>query len=1097
MRKDKVDVVRRTLLKTMGGAVLASAFPDVLRVSAAQRSPQEQRPRARIAVFWEAGFPEINGCGITSFPMYQALAAFDVTYLSEAELIARLNAESFDLLITPYGSAFPKRAWPTLLRYFRGGGNWLNLGGSPVTTPVIREGTEWRVENQQATYHKRLGITQSFPVKGSEIASYESAGAFGKSDALVSDLKATEVYELYVRFSSTSDTPDESGSDGPREAVLYPLAFGLNQQQHRVAAPLIQIDRLQGDFAGGRWVLANFSGSISEAAIRALAKRAAQGVIQFLVHSDFACYREDELPSFTVTVQRPLGNLEKIVRGGCRLAVRNSAHQLVSLLTVELAACGGERTGDCRLMTGAGAISATKKLAPGCYNVEARLSLNPTTDGADYELTYLTGFWIYDDALLTHRKRLTVDSHSFYREGEVYPVTGTTYMASDVHRKFLFEPNPFIWAKDFREMKAAGINMVRTGIWTGWKKYMPEVGKVNEVALRALDAFLLTAHQHDIPVIFNFFAFLPETWGGENAYLDPRSVQAQQQFIATFAQRYAHVDDLMWDLINEPSFCSPKYLWSCRPNYDDHEKAAWQKWLQERYPFPSEEERATHLQQLWRTTSDDALELPRLEDFDSVNIHNARQPLKTLDYRLFAQDMFARWVRAMTEAIRSNGNKQQLITVGQDEGGTGDSPSPQFFGAAVDFTSLHNWWNNDELVWDSVVMKARAKASLVEETGAMFYEQMDGGAWRTEEQVRNLVERKLAISFGANGAGFIEWIWNANCYMDSDNEAAIGFHRVDQTMKPELEPFLAISKFMAKHGPRLRSRQDDPVLMVIPHSQMFAPRSFAMEATRKCVRVMNYQCRTSLGAVSEYMLDQSDTKAKLIVVPAPRVLTQKCWEALLASADRGATVVISGCLDTDEHWLRVERGKDFGWVAETKPVSESEFIEIANRRYHVRYDGDKIQRLEKAVVNGEATTRVLVQAHGAGRIVWSPLPLETGASLDPLVAFYRFALTRAAVSSGFRVFPDDPSVLVLPALFADVALYTLVSESDRDTLLRLLHLETKTAFSLTVRAGRTALVLIDRKTGKVIDATAPTAIGPKPVHRATSREPRNYRTEEQ
>jgi len=44
---------------------------------------------------------------------------------------------------------------------------------------------------------------------------------------------------------------------------------------------------------------------------------------------------------------------------------------------------------------------------------------------------------------------------------------------------------------------------------------MPQPGKVDEAVLRAFDAFLLTAHQYDIPVIFTFFAFLPETWGGE------------------------------------------------------------------------------------------------------------------------------------------------------------------------------------------------------------------------------------------------------------------------------------------------------------------------------------------------------------------------------------------------------------------------------------------------------------------------------------------------------------------------------------------------------------------------------------------------------
>ena len=95
--------------------------------------------------------------------------------------------------------------------------------------------------------------------------------------------------------------------------------------------------------------------------------------------------------------------------------------------------------------------------------------------------------------------------------------------------------------KDFSAIKEVGVNLVRTGIWTAWKKYMTEPGKVDEGTLRAFDAFLLTAHKYDIPVIFTFFAFLPETWVGANAYLDPHAFQAQQQFISAFTNRCRHV----------------------------------------------------------------------------------------------------------------------------------------------------------------------------------------------------------------------------------------------------------------------------------------------------------------------------------------------------------------------------------------------------------------------------------------------------------------------------------------------------------------------------------------------------------------------------
>lgn len=1014
---------------------MASALPDVLL------GAQSQGPS--VAVFWDPKFPGVQDCGVTQESLQQSLSGFAVSFLGERDLIAQLNTSSFDLLITPYGSAFPKRAWNAILKYLRAGGNWLNLGGVPLTRPVVRPGTEWRAESHQTTYHKQLGITHSFPVRGDTVSTYEAAHDFKRG------LKAEEIYELYVRLSSSNNEPDEAGSDGPHEGIVRPLILGLNRDRRPIAAPVIQIDRLLADFTRGRWVFANFTGTLDAGAVRVLAETAAQGASRLELKSDFACYRPGEIPSLSVRLTRPKGDLEKLASRNCSVEIRDSSDQIVSGFNLTLDVENTAATASAKLPD-------TTKLAPGLYKVHARTTLNSR------ELTHTNGFWIYDEALMTRGKPLTVDKHFFYRDGKVFPVTGTTYMASDVHRRFLLDPNPGIWDNDFREMKEAGVNMVRTGVWTGWKKYMTEAGKMNEAPLRAFDAFLLTAHKYDIPVIFTFFAFLPETWGGENAYLDPRSIKAQQQFISAFTERCGHVDDVIWDFINEPSFGSYKYIWSCRPNYDAHEKAAWKKWLRERYPAAADEEHASHLQQLWRTTSDDLLELPKLQDFESVHLIDERLPLKTLDYRLFAQEMFIRWVRQMTIAIKSNGNAKQLITVGQDENGLGDSPNPQFFAREIDFTSLHNWWNNDDLVWDSVLAKTPSKMSLMEETGVMFYERSDGGgSFRSEEEVSRLLERKMALSFAADGSGFIEWIWNTNPYMNSTNEVGIGFHRVDGTAKPELQPFLKIAKFMAQHGQRLRERASEPVAMVIPHSQMFSPRSFAFEATRKCVRAMYYHCGVPMQAISEYTLEQYAGQAKLIIVPAPRVLTDKCWETLLAEIRRGATVAISGPIDDDDHWLPVERSNLFGARARTVPIAESEAITIGAREYVVRYDGEKMQRIEKALV-AKSPARAIVQPYGLGRVVWSPLPLEVGDSMTAIVGFYRLALALARVAPVFTATPHTPAVLILPSVFRDFVLYTFVSEAARDSRMTVTHLETRKRFNVLVPAGRTAMVLIDR-----------------------------------
>jgi len=61
-----------------------------------------------------------------------------------------------------------------------------------------------------------------------------------------------------------------------------------------------------------------------------------------------------------------------------------------------------------------------------------------------------------------------------------------------------------------------------------------------------------------------------------------------------------------------------------------------------------------------------------------------------------------------------------------------------------------------------------------------------------------------------------------------------------------------------------------------------------------------------------------------------------------------------------------------------------------------------------------------------------------------------------------------PSVLVLPSVFRNVVLYTLISETDRDKMIQVTHLETRTRIPVLVPADRTGMVLIDRKSGKIL-----------------------------
>ena len=822
--------------------------------------------RIRVAVLFEPDFPTIDAPPVRRDALGAWLDGLEVTWLGAGDLAA-LFPDRFDVFLSPYGSAFPGDGWPALLVYLGAGGNWVNLGGVPCAVSVARAGGGWRAEPRQTEKPHRLGITLACAVDTAGVKAWRPNDALPWTSALAAGFGAATVWELYYRLSSVSDTPDESGSAGPMEAVVAPLVSGCDAAGRALAAPLVMVDRLEGEFAGGRWVFATTEDAIGPATVRALVQAASLGACRLEVRPTLACYREGERAAVTVSY-----------RGFPREAEPLTATSRITVFDdrgARLARSDVVLSGTTALATAAAELGASlpDPLPPGLYRVEAALA---RPGERPVELRATTGFWVWDEALLAGGAPLVAGEDGFTRGGVPYPVTGTTYMASDVHRKFLLLPNPWLWDRDFAEMKRTGINLVRTGIWTGWRVLMPGVGAFREDALRSLDAFLLTARRHDVPVIFTLFAFLPETWGGENAYLDPHAVEAQRAFVTAIAGRYGRMNDLLWDLINEPSFCNKDHLWSCRPNYDRFEREAWSAWIADRHPSAADRE---------------GLDLPTLDDFKPGS--NADE--RVLEYRLFAQATFPRWVRQMRDALRTNGNPRQLVTVGQDEAGTNDSPNNLFLAADVDFTCVHNWWLNDALVWDGVMMKASGKMNLVEETGVMFSGRPAGIEPRWEEYARNLLERKMAISV-AQSAGFVEWVWNSNCYMDSDNEAAIGLLRADASAKPELEALRGIAAFASAAAPRLVGRESEPVLMVVPHSNMFSPQNTATDETRRAVRALVYGCHVGVSAVSEYALEPGMPAPRLAVVPTESLLRPEAQETVSAWT-RGGTPVVMGPAD--------------------------------------------------------------------------------------------------------------------------------------------------------------------------------------------------------
>src|SRR5438552_4787241 len=190
----------------------------------------------------------------------------------------------------------------------------------------------------------------------------------------------------------------------------------------------------------------------------------------------------------------------------------------------------------------------------GLYVLEAQL-----LDGDTVRARYHSGFWIRDEAYLRSGPRLTVNKDYFERDGKPFAVIGTTYMSAEAQRLYFEYPNVYLWNQELGEIQTAGLNMLRTGWWTGWDKFCNENGEPYEWTLRTLEAYLMTARKHDLPVQFNFFAFLPDVLGGVNPYLDQEAVRRQRTLITSVVARFRDVPFLAWAFINEPSIS--QHLW--------------------------------------------------------------------------------------------------------------------------------------------------------------------------------------------------------------------------------------------------------------------------------------------------------------------------------------------------------------------------------------------------------------------------------------------------------------------------------------------------------------------------------------------------------
>jgi hypothetical protein len=997
---------------------------------------------AKTVVFWQPGFPTVASEPVDRSCLEKALEGQAPVFADEAALSTPETLANAGLLVLPYGSTVPVEGWESIKRFLDGGGNLLILGGQPLRVPVNLEDGKYVPGQPQDTYSRMLGFRNTYEVPVASDARFQ--WRFGYTWLPKVEVHARRFFAVEGRLNGMGYMADASG-------IL-------------VAAPEIVSDQLaegaENRIRGSRVVALDFepepgyleSGDGREL-IRQAAEYASAGAASVSIETLFSVFRPGEPPVLSVHVRFPQ---KQSPRTALKAEVKVQIFsEKESIAKFEIPVAG---EADATLE-----VPFHQQLPAGFYSVSAIYWL----DGHAREF-YQNGFLVAEHSTLAAGPVLGVRGDFLTMDGQPFLPVGTNYFTTEENGWDFSGPrNAWIWDKDFAEMAAHDMTLVRTGVWMPNGKFIdPSTGGASERFLRNLEAFLACAHRHNIAINFTFFAFSPHSRalpGGQdtgatlsNPYMDPAAVETEHAYVRSVVERFKDVPWLSWDLINEPSFSNPRQIFKGNyPNGDPAELAAWHKWLSQRYRSLSA------LGDAWRVTPEslasfEAIPLPTIGDLRYERYGDTNQ-VRALDYNLFAQDMFGSWVESMVTLIRSSGSNQ-LIDVGQDEGGVTDRVLNQFYaGAGVSFTTNHTYWQDDALLWDSVAAKRPGVPNITGETGYQPVWAPDG-SWRYDEFTGlGLMERKWALGFAAGSSGALQWDWA--------RETDFGMERSDGSAKVWENMMRDLGRFAQAAAPFAQSIVEPEVALLLPQSyQLSVSNALALEAQQNSVRALYNYARGSAYAVGEYQSELLGNP-KLILLPSPFGLTDEAWMAIEKRVEEGAVLLASGPFGEDAHLHATGRQELIGVPYVTGPLTVRELLfHFPGGAESLVYSGLKTTVLSRAVLpdGGDWTEKAV----GKGKILFSALPLELNSNLQATADVYAYALKMAGVTPVYSTVITDPGILICPTRFPNATLYVLSSESNRSDV-SFKDLRSGTTFAGTLPSGRAALLLVGTD-GKIL-----------------------------
>lgn len=908
--------------------------------------------------------------GVTTAHSPAALAevlragSWGVTILQAGDLAdpKLLTATNFDVVVLPYGPAFPAEAKDAFRAYLRQGGSFLSTDGYAFDLPVVWTDRGWSTVSTDITaadmdkpaaapaqaINTRTGkagdamtfAPQQIPVFNPQFRLERAVSVRPAPEAapLLGDVQPTfDAGRPLVGYSACALT----GLNSPVFPNVYrrwvPLLNAYDDHGELRGAVLAMCLNFAGEYRSSSWAFSGltdgtdlFLGTPERRALllRVMASLRTRTYLG-LPATDLACYEVGE----TATLTAPVINFGRQAQ---RRAVRVlAAGQERVVREVELAP-GDVETVEAKLPV----TTALGDLVPVVFEM--------LDDGRAVDRVE-TAFCVRSPQVLAAGPKVGWKDNMLTVDGKP-----TFLVGSNQTGMMFYSPteNPGTWDRDFRSMSEHGYHALRILHFSPFAKdgykgsgaHAPlDLKNRPERLVRQMDAIVQLAQKHRVAIFLTLHDWLP-------LGLTEEELEAERDWCRFWAERYRDVPGIFYDVQNEPTVDVPN-----RPDI----VALWNAFLQQRYGSDQA------LAEAWAPTAPGG----KLPNVPLPGLGTDWYDVRGADRKRFETELLNRWAKANVQGVKA-GDPDALVCVGYLQNMT--SADKVLGVRETDFSNCHFYGSIQAFAREFKLIDRRfvGKGLTLGEFGAReahTARNQGSSVVPVAESIRHFrAFQHYAVGMGA--AFVCNWCWK-----DFDEmEFPWGLmQRCSYVAKPWTYALEQGTVLLADHSPVYEPPQ---VYLLAPDRNRVGPRYNELLAGLFRSLDLLLDQRVNFGVVNEEDLDKLPAQARALFWPLPYCPTDETFGQVRAWVEAGGTLYLSG---------------DVGFDATRKPTRGGRWAELglpgvqAASPFETPAERWQMAPQETAV--------------GRGKVLWVPYPLELKAQ-DTDAGVYRRLLDMAGIA---------------------------------------------------------------------------------------------------